>query len=313
MGKAEWTMLLVLSTLWGGSYFLISIALDDLPPFTLVLSRVLLGAIALNLVVLLSGQRMPRSAKLWGPFLVMGALNNLLPFSLISWGQTEIASGLAAILTATTPVFAVLLGHVLVHGERLTRQRVAGVVLGITGVTTMIGIGALEGLSAHLLAELAIVGAALSYASAGIFGRRFKGTPLLVVAAGQLTATTLLMAPIALVVDRPWTLAAPGTDTIGAVLALALLSTALAYVLYFRILSVAGSTNIQLVTFLIPVTALLLGMFALNESLGGQHLLGMGLIALGLIAIDGRLLPAVRRLVRRKRMDVDIDIVETGY
>jgi drug/metabolite transporter (DMT)-like permease len=296
MGPVEWLLLLTLSVLWGGSFFFAEVALAELPSFTVVLARVGLAALALLLIVLASGQRLPRSARLWGAFLVMGGLNNLIPFSLIVWGQTQIASGLASILNATTPLFAVVLAHALTRDERLTPGRLAGVLAGIAGVTVMIGPEALAGLGGQVLAELAVLGAALSYALAGIFGRRFRTTPPLVAALGQVCASTLMILPLALLTDRPWTLPVPGLATLGALAGIAVLSTALAYVIYFRILAAAGATNLMLVTFLIPVSALILGTTILAERLTPGQLGGMALIGLGLAAIDGR---AVDWLLRR--------------
>ncbi len=298
MGPAEWLLLLALAMLWGGSFFFAKLALAELHPFTLVLGRVGLAALALNLAAYASGHRMPTALRPWRAFLVMGALNNLLPFSLIFWGQTEIASGLAAILNATTPLFAVVLAHFLTRDERMTVERLSGVLLGVCGVIVMIGPEALAGLSLHVLAQIAVLAAALSYACAGIFGRRFAGTPPLIAAAGQLTGTTLMMLPVALAIDRPWTLPAPALGTWGALAALALLSTAAAYVIYFRILAAAGATNLLLVTFLIPPSALLLGATFLDERLDQAAFIGMALIALGLAAIDGRPLARLRARLR---------------
>ncbi len=300
MGPAEWLLLVTLSVLWGGSFFFAKVAIAELPPFTVVLARVGLAALALLLIVVASGQRLPRSARLWGAFLVMGALNNLIPFSLIVWGQTQIASGLASILNATTPLFTVVLAHVLTRDERLTPGRFAGVLAGLAGVAVMIGPETLAGLGGPLPAELAVLGAALSYALAGIFGRRFRGTPPLVTALGQVSASTLLILPLALLADRPWTLPPPGPATLCALAGIALLSTALAYVIYFRILAAAGATNLLLVTFLIPVSALILGTTVLGEHLTGGQLAGMALIGLGLAAIDGRPLVWLRRRFGRR-------------
>lgn len=297
MGRTEWLLLLGLSVLWGGSFFLVEVALTGLPPFCVVLARVGLGALALWAVLLARGIAPPRDAALWGAFLVMGLLNNAVPFSLIVWGQTEIASGLAAIINATAPLFTVLLAHRLTRDERLTPARLAGVALGFAGVVVMTGPDALAGLGAQVLAQLAVLGAALSYAFAGIFGRRFRGTPPLVTATGQLTCSTLVLAPIALAVDRPWTLPAPEPATWAALAALALLSTAAAYIVYFRLLASAGATNLLLVTFLIPATALLLGVGVLGEHLETRQVLGMLAIGLGLAAIDGRPLAALRHAI----------------
>ena len=288
MGPVEWGLLILLSILWGGSFFFAEVALAELPPFTVVLGRVGIAALALLALVYATGRRMPAGWAPWGAFFAMGFLNNLIPFSLIVWGQTQIASGLASILNATTPLFTVVLAHLLTGDERMTRNRVAGVVFGLVGVTVMIGPEALAGLGLHVVAQLAVLAAALAYAVAGIYGRRFRDTPPLVTAAGQVTASTVLMLPLALVAERPWTLAAPGLTTWGAVIGIAVLSTAAAYVIYFRILRAAGATNLLLVTFMIPVSAILLGVTILGEHLTPGQIAGMALIGLGLAAIDGR-------------------------
>jgi drug/metabolite transporter (DMT)-like permease len=295
MGPLEWILLLVLSVLWGGSFFFAKLAVAELPPFTIVLGRVGLAALALNLILWVRDERLPADRRSWTAFFAMGLLNNLVPFSLIVWAQTQITSGLAAILNGATQLFTAVLAHWLTADERLTWNRLLGVVLGLAGVTVMIGMEALSGLGLHVLAEVAVLVATVSYAFAGIFGRRFRGQPPLVTAAGQVTATTVMMLPIVLIADRPWTLAMPTPLALSAVTGLALLSTALAYVIFFRILAAAGATNLLLVTLLIPVSALLLGRFILDEGLALQHLLGMALIALGLAAIDGRALGAARR------------------
>lgn len=295
MTSSEWTMMLVLSVLWGATFFFVEIGLRDLPPLTLVLARVFIAAAALHLFILARGERIPADPKLWMAFAAMGLMNNFLPFSLIFWGQTHIGSGLAAILNATTPLWAVLLAHWLTRDERLTGGRLAGVLLGIAGVAVLIGVDALGGIGVALLAQLAIILAALSYAFAGIFGRRFKGVKSTHTAAGQLTCTSMFMLPVAAYHDVFWELPVPQTGTILAVLALALVSTALAYILYFRILATAGATNLLLVTFLIPVSAIFLGVGVLGETLEVNQIAGMVLIGLGLAAIDGRPLAAAKR------------------
>ena len=295
MGAREWGLLIALSLVWGGSFFFVEVALDDIPPLTLVLGRVGLAALCLWLFLAVSG-RLPRlDLKLCGAFLVMGALNNALPFTLIVWGQVHIASALASILNAATPVFTVLLAHLLTRDERLTPAKALGVAAGFAGVVVMIGRGALSGLGAAVLAQLAVLGATVSYAFAGIYGRRFRGLPSEVTAAGQLGASTLLIAPLALFIDRPWELAMPTTTSWGALIALAVLSTALAYLLYFRILRTAGATNLLLVTFLVPVSAILLGVGILDERLGPGQIAGMLLITLGLLVIDRRLLRVFKK------------------
>lgn len=297
MNPAEWAMLLALSVLWGGSFFFTGVAVSELPPLTIVMLRVGIAALVLNLVVRAFGQRMPADRRSWAAFFGMGLLNNVIPFCLIVWAQTHIASGLAAILNATTPLFGVVAAHVLTSDERMTGNRLAGVLVGLVGVVLMIGPDALQGLGGNVTAQLAGLAAAASYAFAGVFGRRFArmGIAPVITATGQVTASTIMLLPFALLVDRPWALPVPDLRVWGAVFGIAVLSTALAYILYFRILVTAGATNLLLVTFLIPVSAILLGTFVLGESLDLRHLVGMALIGAGLAAIDGRALGLGRR------------------
>lgn len=297
MGPVEWTLLIALSILWGGSFVLIGVAVHGLPPLTIVVLRLALATIVLNGIIFRMGLRMPRGRQVWAAFFGMGLLNNLVPFTLIVWGQTHIASGLAAILNATAPLFTVIVAHFLTSDEKMTGGRLAGVVVGFAGVIFMIGPEALRGLGVHVLAQLAVLGAALSFTFAGIFGRRFgrMGVAPLVAATGQVTAATLMLIPVTLWVERPWTLPMPGTEIWAAVAGLGLLATALAYVLYYRILEASGATNIQLVAFLIPGSAIFLGAILLGERLDPKDFVGLGLIGLGLAAIDGRPLGYLRR------------------
>jgi drug/metabolite transporter (DMT)-like permease len=291
MNRAEWGILLALALLWGGSFLFIAVGVSALPPLTLVLLRVGLAALVLVAVVRATGERLPTDPRLWAAFAGMALLNNLAPFSLFAWGQTQIASGLASILNATTPLWAVIVGQMFTTDEKATPLKLAGVAVGIAGVAAMIGADALGGLGSNVAAQLACLGATLSYALAGVYGRRFRGlgVPPLVAATGQLAAAALILLPVELIVDRPWTLPVPGAPVLAAIAGLVLLSTALAYVLYFRLLATAGATNVMLVTFLIPVTAILLGAVVLGEVLRPQHALGLAGIALGLLLIDGRL------------------------
>ncbi|TWB50120.1 threonine/homoserine efflux transporter RhtA [Rhizobium sp. ERR 922] len=291
MGAVEWSMLVGLSILWGGSFLFNGILVRELPPFTIVTARVALAAIALHFIVRATGHAMPKDRQTWLAFFGMGFLNNIIPFLLIVWGQTHIASGLASILNATTPLFAVVVAHFLTEDEKMTGNRLIGVIVGFVGVALMIGTSVLASLGSNVLAQLAVLGAAFSYSLAGIFGRRFRrmGLAPIIPAAGQVTGSAIMLLPIALFVDRPWTLAMPSTETWAALAGLAILSTAIAYVLFFRILATAGATNLMLVTFLIPVSAILLGALILGESLQPKHFIGMALIAVGLAAIDGRL------------------------
>jgi drug/metabolite transporter (DMT)-like permease len=289
MRPIEWFLLIVLSIIWGGAFFFGKVAVAELPPFTIVLGRVGIAAIVLNAIVRLTGYRMPGSLKTWGQFMAMGALNNMIPFSLIFWGQIHIASGLAAILNATTPLWTVLLAHFMTRDERLNTSRLTGVALGIFGVIIIIGPDALQGFGSNVMAQLVVIGATISYALAGIFGKRFRDIPPIVTATGQLTCSTIIIIPVAIWVDKPWLIAMPGAQTWGSIIALALVCTALAYIIYFRILASAGATNILLVTFLIPISALLLGAIILGERLELRQFVGMGVIVFGLAAIDGRI------------------------
>lgn len=291
MTAIEWLLLLALSLLWGCTFFFTKIALADLPPLVIVFARVSLAALALAPFALGSGLLGQR--RLWPAFLLMGAINNIVPFFLLFWAQQHIPSGLAAILNGATPLFSVLVAHVLTREEKATTAKIAGVLVGFAGVAVMVGPSALAGLGGAdaivLVAQLACLGACVSYSFAAVFGRRFRGLPPVGVASGQLVASSLLMAPVVALVEAPWTLPAPSAATWAALLAFAVLSTALAYLLYFRLLASAGATNVLLVTFLVPVSALLLSVFALHEPLGGRQVCGMALIGVGLSAIDGRL------------------------
>lgn len=291
MGLVEWAMLGALSLLWGGSFLFNGILVKVWPPLTIVTGRVVLAALTLWLIVRLMGVAVPKSRQAWSAFFGMGILNNVIPFMLIVWGQTHIASGLAAILNATTPLFGVIVAHVLTADEKLTVNRSVGLLVGFTGVVTMVGPSVLGRVGSELLGELAVLGAAVSYAFAGVYGRRFRamGLPPLVPAVGQVTASSLLLAPVALIVDRPFSLPVPGLEAWAALFGLAILSSALAYILFFRILATAGATNLMLVTILIPPSAVLLAALVLGEQLAVRHLAGMVLIGLGLLAIDGRL------------------------
>lgn len=296
MGRVEWLLLIILSILWGGSFFFIGVAVKGLPPFTIVVLRVGFAAIALNLFVLARGLRMPRGKTLLLAYLSMGLLNNVIPFSLIVWGQTHIASGLASVLNATTPFFTIIVAHFLTQDEKMSKERLIGVLIGFVGVVFIIGPEALTDFGTNVFAQLAVLVAAISYAFAGVFGRRFQrlGSAPLLTATGQVTASTVVLLPLALVIDQPWRLPMPSWQVWGAILGLALFSTALAYLIYFRILSTAGATNLLLVTFLIPVSAILLGTLILGEQLEAKHFAGMAFLAVGLAVIDGRILAVLR-------------------
>lgn len=296
MNLSEWFMLIILSVLWGGSFFFIGVAVKVLAPLTIVSLRVILASVTLLAVVRFSGLTLPRGREVWTAFFVMSLLNNVIPFSLIVWGQSHIASGLAAILNATTPLFVIIVAHLRSCDEKMTPRKVIGVTTGFTGVVIMVGHETFMGLGGSFYGQLAVLGAAVSYSFAGIYGRRFGqlGIKPIVTATGQVTASSIILIPIALLVENPFTPPLPGLEVWSAIAGLAVLSTALAYILYFRVLATAGATNVLLVTLLIPVSAILLGTAFLDEQLEAKHLLGMGFISTGLLAIDGRVLTLVR-------------------
>lgn len=288
MKSNDWLYLTLLSILWGGSFFFVDFALTGFGPLTVVLCRVGIAALALNIYLAAKGLRLPTRWRDWRPLFVMGFLNNLAPFTLIAYGQLRIDSGLASIFNATTPLFTVVFAHFLTRDERLTWARLLGVGLGIAGVIVLIGPGALQRFDPVSLAQFAVLGAAISYALASIYGKRLTHLPNVTAATGMLTASTVMMFPVVLLLDDPTSLR-PDATAIGAVAALALLSTAVAYVIYFRILASAGATNLMLVTFLIPVSAIALGAAFLGERMDATAFAGMALIFAGLAAVDGRI------------------------
>lgn len=292
-----WGLLLALSVLWGGSFFLMAVALRGFPPFTIVLVRVFLAAAALGAACTLLRLPLPRGRTAWVACAGMGLLNNAIPFTLIVVAQQHIPSGLAAVVNASTPVFAVLAAHLLTSDEKLTMNRLLGALTGLAGVTILAGPAALApGGGNEALGIALCLGACLSYGVSGVWSRRLRraGLAPLPAAAGQCATSTLMMVPLVMLVDQPWTLPAPGADSIAAVIALGLLATALAYALFFAILGAAGATNAMLVTLLVPVTALILGTAVLGEALLPRHFLGMAVIGSGLLLIDGRLVPRLR-------------------
>ncbi len=303
MDGVSWGLLGLLSLLWGGSFFFYKVLVGALPPFTVVFGRVGLAALALNLLLILRRDPMPTSPRLWAGFMVLGVFNSALPFSCFAWSELRLSSGMAAILNATTPVFAVLVGSVLPTGERMTVPRAAAVGFGFLGVIVLVGPDAFAGSASadhlgRLPRELACLCAALSYAWVGFYGRRFGGIAPIKIATGQITAAAVVMAPLSLGFDRPWTLPLPNLSVWAALAGIALISTAAAYMLFFRILNRVGASNLLLVTFLVPISALSLGAVALGERLAPSAFAGMGLVGLSLVAIDGRPLAWLRLRLR---------------
>ena len=291
--RQTWLLLILLSVLWGGSFFFVSVALRDLPPLTVALARVALAALLLLPFLKRLGGTLPKTVTGWKPFFVMGLLSNVIPFSLIFAGQTYIASGLASVLNATTPLFTVLVLAAF-GDERLIARRVVGVLIGLFGVIVLRG-SALEG-GDQALGMALCLGGALSYGFSGLWGKRkLQGVPPITSATCQLITSSLVMAVIAAAIDRPWQLPMPGAATWAALFGLAALATALAYIVFFTILSHSGASNVMLVTLLIPVTAILLGHFVLGEPIALREIAGALIIATSLLVIDGRVLGWLRR------------------
>lgn len=301
LGPMDWGLLVLLSLLWGGSFLCVGIAVQELPVLTIIALRVSLAALVLWGIALFCGHQLPRGRKTWQAFLALGLLNNVIPFGLIVLGQQTIGAGLAAILNATTPLWTVLVAALFLADERFSKQKLFGVLLGLVGVIVMVGPDSLAGISRNLGAQLAVLGATLSYAFASVFGRRFAAAKIspLHTALGQVTASSFILMPLALMIDTPWASALPSQATIFAILGLAVLSTAGGYLLFFNILERAGATNVSLVTLLIPPSAIAMGMLVLEETLQGIHFIGLALIILGLLSLQGRLF----RLSRPKQAD----------
>ena len=301
LGPMDWGLLVLLSLLWGASFLFVGIAVQELPVLTIIALRVSLAALVLGGIVLMRHNQLPRDWAVWQAFLGMGLLNNVIPFGLIVFGQQTIGAGLAAILNATTPLWTVLVAAVFLADERFSRQKLLGILLGLLGVIVMVGPDAFKGLSQSLGAQLAVLGATLSYALANVFGRRFAAAKIspLQTALGQVTASSFVLVPLALFIDTPWRLALPSNAAIFALIGLAVLSTACAYLLFFKILERAGATNVSLVTLLIPPSAIGMGMVFLQESLQSAHFIGLALIIFGLLSLQGRLF----RFSRPKQAD----------
>jgi drug/metabolite transporter (DMT)-like permease len=298
MNGRDWAILGGLALIWGGAFFLIGVAVRHVPPFTYVLLRLSIAAAAMWAMLWWRGESLKLPPAAWRAILLLALLNNALPFTLFGWAQTHIASGLASILNATTPIWGVIVAQLFTADERITPRKLAGVLIGFGGVALMIGPGLIGSFGGSgVLAELACVSAALAYALAGVWARRFRamGVSPFSVTTGQLTAGAVMMLPVALIGDHPWSMALPPLRAWVAIAALAIFCTAFGYVLYFRLIDRAGATNALLVTLLVPPTAIVLGVLFLGEVIAPHDFAGLGLIALGLAAIDGRILNWLRR------------------
>jgi drug/metabolite transporter (DMT)-like permease len=294
MRATDWLLLVFLSTLWGSTYFYIAVALPEVPPLTLAFLRVAIAALALVPLAAAFGHRMPATRGAWGTFIVQAVTNNVVPFTLMIYGQTQIAGSLAAVLNATTPLFTLVVFR-LFAGEALTRAKLAGVAFGIAGVAVLVGPAAVTFNAASVAGMLCILGASLSYAVSALWMRRMRDIPPLLSSAAQLACASVVLLPIAAVAERFWTMPMPALPAIAAVLAFALLSTALAYIVFFRVNATAGPGNVMLVTLLIPVTATALGVTILDETVTPNQVAGALVIGAGLALIDGRLLPWLGR------------------
>ncbi|MGB5865832.1 MAG: DMT family transporter [Sulfitobacter sp.] len=290
-----WLLMLALAGLWGASFLSIRIALDELPPLTTVAHRVGWATVALWAYVFARGMPLPRGRRVWIGFAGMGLLNNAIPFSLMAWGQLYIPTGLTSIFNASTAIFGVLIAALLLSDETLSRRKAVGVAIGFAGVVTAIGAQSLREFDITSLAQLAVLAGTVSYGFAGVWARRFLvGLAPQVAAAGMLTASTLIMVPLAWYVDGPFQLDLQPRTMI-AIGYYAFFATSLAYLLYYRVLALAGSGNLMLVTLLVAPIAIVLGALVLDETLAPNAYKGFALLALGLVIIDGRLIDRVRR------------------
>jgi drug/metabolite transporter (DMT)-like permease len=303
----DWSLLAGLSVLWGGSFFFNGVVLKELPPLTVVLLRVALAAMILLPVLRAYQIRFPVGLSGWKPFFAIALLNNVLPFSLIVIGQTYIPSGLASILNATTPLFTVMV-MAAAGDEKLHARRVVGVLTGLIGVIVLHGQDVhgqgVHGQDAHGqdpgfqsgegVGILLCLAAAFSYGLSALYARRkLSNSPPLATATFQLLASALMMTIVAAVFERPWQLPMPGVTTWLAMIGLSALSTALAYIVFFQVLRRSGSTNVMLVTLLIPVTAILLGYLVLGESISLREIIGAVVIGSALLLMDGRVLKLI--------------------
>lgn len=301
LGRAEWILLGSLGLVWGSAFLFIKVAVASFDPLTYVWLRLSFAAAALIVILRLSGRPLALPLAVWAAVGLLALLNNVLPFLLFGWGQKHIASGLAAILQATTPIFGVLAAHFLTADEKITPARLAGVVIGFAGVATMIGPQIAGDDGNHLTAQLACLLASLLYALAGIFARRFKalGVAPMELAAAQFVAGAIMLAPVALAFGQSLTALPTSLAAWGSVLVLALFCSAFAYILFFRLIETAGATNSMLVTLLVPPIAIVLGALVFGEIFGAAQIGGLVLIAAGLAVIDGRLLRAWTARLRR--------------
>lgn len=281
-------LLITLAALWGPSFLFIKVAVEEIPPLTLVLGRVAVGTAFLLIVLLSQGRRLPTDRRLWRHLAVVAMLHNALPWVLLSWGEQYIDSALASILNGTTPLFTIILAHFLVAGDRMTVPKMLGVLLGFAGLFLLILPSLSGGAQASTWGLLAVTAAAAVYGVAMIYSRNhLRGLPPLVAPASQLLLATGYMLPVALLVDRPWTLDRPSTVALGSLFLLGILGTGLAFIVYYRLLETANPTYISMVTYVIPVFGVILGVLVLGEQLTWYALAGFALILLGVMVVNG--------------------------
>jgi drug/metabolite transporter (DMT)-like permease len=292
-------MIGAMSLLWGSAFLLIEIGLRSFAPNTLVFLRMAIAAPVMLIALAALKEQLPRDWVSWRQLFVLGGINAAFPFILFFWGQQYLESGYSSVLNATTPLWGVIIAHLLTDDEKATPLRIAGVVLGLAGIVVMVGPDVLSGASQSLLAQVACIVSTVFYSFAAIYGRRLGQSAMtpMVVATGQVITAGLIMLPIMLIIDQPWTRATPSLDSVLAAVALGIPATALAYFLYFKTIDRAGASNAMLTAFIMPVVAILLGIAFLDERLTSGQIIGTALIALGLIAIDGRLVPGRGRPV----------------
>ena len=282
----DWVLLLALSAMWGSAFLFIKLGVSSVPPATLVASRIALGALILCVALRWRGLVLPPLGRAWLPFVVIALVGNSAPFFLISWGQQTVDSALAGILMAIMPLTTLLLAHFFVAGERMTFWRTSGFVIGFSGIVVLMGPAALAGLDGNIVAELAVLGGAICYATNSVISRRVIKTDFLVASAAVMIVATLMTLPLALVIDRPWQLS-PARDSVAAILWLGIGPTALATILYFELIASAGPTFMSLVNYLTPVIAIVAGVLLLGEQPGATAYAGLGLILFG-IAVSRR-------------------------
>jgi drug/metabolite transporter (DMT)-like permease len=289
--KKELALLLALATLWGASYTFIKIGVETIAPITLIATRTLIAGLLLLAALRFRGLSLPKDKAVWGRFLVQACLNSAIPFTLIAWAEKTVDAGLAAILNSTTPIFAFLLTALLTRHEPVTGRKLFGVAAGIAGITLVVGLEALHGAGDQLPAQLAIVAATICYASAAIFGRGFKSLDPMMPAAGSLICGAIILIPLSLIIDRPWTLA-PSTGSILALLGLSVFSTALAFVIYFRLVHTLGSVGTTAQAYLRVPIGVAIGVVFLGETISSTALIGLACVITGVAAMT---IPARKR------------------